>query len=122
MTLTPPAPRMIHHAAHFQRFPAPHPRQPCRNLAGRRVWRQTLFKPSFRILYATQDFATAPAEAVLPDRFIGRTRRYIGQATVAARGIALTLSVGDHRPRAVNSVEARVTPTLCRWPRRGEDR
>lgn len=55
----------------------------------------------FRVLYAAQDFATALAEAVVRDRFVGRQRRYIGWSTLAARSVTL---IGTTAPLKVLDV------------------
>lgn len=44
---------------------------------------------AFRVLYAAEDFRTALAEAVIRDRFVGRTRRYIGEKTLDARAVTV---------------------------------
>ena len=60
---------------------------------------------SFRTLYAAADFETALAEAVIRDRFEGRARRVIYQATLetfvateigSSRSLALLDLTGDH--------------------------
>lgn len=48
---------------------------------------------AFRVLYAAEDFKTALAEAVIRDRFVGRTRRYIGEKTLEARTVTLVEAV-----------------------------
>jgi hypothetical protein len=44
---------------------------------------------AFKVLYAAEDFPTALAEAVIRDRFVERTRRYIGLQTLEARAVTL---------------------------------
>ncbi len=56
---------------------------------------------AFKVLYAAEDFPTALAEAVVRDRFVDRTRRYIGLGTLQARSVTL---ISTRRPLALIDV------------------